>query len=84
MIVTARLTWPMAQALPAASIAGFAAAKHCTGVEPCKSLKGSARGPVSPRLPRHPTVLASPTEVVGSNDEDGVLRHLLDRHAGFE
>jgi hydroxymethylpyrimidine pyrophosphatase-like HAD family hydrolase len=29
----------------------------------------------------HPTVLASATEVVGSNDEDGVVRHLLDRHA---
>jgi HAD superfamily hydrolase (TIGR01484 family) len=29
----------------------------------------------------HPIVLASATEVVGSNDEDGVVRHLLDRHA---
>jgi 5-amino-6-(5-phospho-D-ribitylamino)uracil phosphatase len=27
----------------------------------------------------HPAVLASATEVVGSNDEDGVVRHLLDR-----
>ncbi len=31
----------------------------------------------------HPTVLATATEVVGSNDEDGVVRHLLNRHAGF-
>lgn len=30
----------------------------------------------------HPTVLASATEVVGSNEEDGVVRHLLDRHPG--
>jgi Cof subfamily protein (haloacid dehalogenase superfamily) len=30
----------------------------------------------------HPTVLASATEVVGSNDEDGVMRYLLDCH-GF-
>lgn len=27
----------------------------------------------------HPTVLASASEVVGSNDEDGVVRHLLSR-----
>jgi hydroxymethylpyrimidine pyrophosphatase-like HAD family hydrolase len=30
----------------------------------------------------HPTVLASATVVVGSNDEDGVVRHLLDRYPG--
>jgi 5-amino-6-(5-phospho-D-ribitylamino)uracil phosphatase len=30
----------------------------------------------------HPTVLASATLVVGSNDEDGVVRHLLDCHPG--
>jgi 5-amino-6-(5-phospho-D-ribitylamino)uracil phosphatase len=30
----------------------------------------------------HPTVLASATELAGSNDEDGVLRHLLARHRG--
>ncbi len=30
----------------------------------------------------HPRVLASATELVGSNDEDGVIRHLLERHAG--
>jgi Cof subfamily protein (haloacid dehalogenase superfamily) len=30
----------------------------------------------------HPTVLESATEVVGSNDEDGVVQHLLNRHAG--
>jgi Cof subfamily protein (haloacid dehalogenase superfamily) len=29
----------------------------------------------------HPSVLAAATEVVGSNDEDGVVRHLLERHA---
>ncbi len=28
----------------------------------------------------HPEVLESAAEVVGSNDEDGVVRHLLDRH----
>jgi hydroxymethylpyrimidine pyrophosphatase-like HAD family hydrolase len=28
----------------------------------------------------HPAVLESATEVVESNDEDGVVRHLLDRH----
>lgn len=28
----------------------------------------------------HPEVLESATEVVGSNDEDGVVRYLLDRH----
>lgn len=28
----------------------------------------------------HPEVLASATQVVGSNDEDGIVRHLLDRH----
>jgi hydroxymethylpyrimidine pyrophosphatase-like HAD family hydrolase len=28
----------------------------------------------------HLDVLAGATEVVGSNDEDGVVRHLLDRH----
>jgi 5-amino-6-(5-phospho-D-ribitylamino)uracil phosphatase len=28
----------------------------------------------------HPSVLAAATEVVGSNDEDGVVRCLLDRH----
>ena len=32
----------------------------------------------------HPTVLESATEVVGSNDEDGVVRCLLDRHAAFQ
>jgi Cof subfamily protein (haloacid dehalogenase superfamily) len=30
----------------------------------------------------HPTVLESATEIVGSNDEDGIVRHLLDRQAG--
>ena len=30
----------------------------------------------------HPTVLENVTEVVGSNDEDGVVRHLLERYAG--
>lgn len=29
----------------------------------------------------HPEVLASATAVVGSNDEDGIVRHLLERHA---
>ncbi len=29
-----------------------------------------------------PSVLASATELAGSNDEDGVVRHLLDRHRG--
>jgi 5-amino-6-(5-phospho-D-ribitylamino)uracil phosphatase len=29
----------------------------------------------------HPIVLERATEVVASNDEDGVVRHLLDRHA---
>jgi len=29
----------------------------------------------------HPTVLASATLVVGSNDDDGVVRHLLDCHS---
>jgi Cof subfamily protein (haloacid dehalogenase superfamily) len=29
----------------------------------------------------HPEVLESATEVVRSNDEDGIVRHLLDRHA---
>lgn len=29
----------------------------------------------------HPEVLESAVEVVGANDEDGVVRHLLDRHA---
>lgn len=28
----------------------------------------------------HPEVLESATEVVASNDEDGIVRHLLDRH----
>lgn len=28
----------------------------------------------------HPEVLESATEVVGSNDEDGIVRYLLDRH----
>ncbi len=28
----------------------------------------------------HPTVLESATEIVGSNDEDGIVRHLLARH----
>ena len=32
----------------------------------------------------HPTVLESATEVVASNDEDGVVRHLLDRHGGLD
>ncbi len=32
----------------------------------------------------HPTVLENATEIVGSNDEDGVVRHLLDRHAAFQ
>jgi Cof subfamily protein (haloacid dehalogenase superfamily) len=32
----------------------------------------------------HPTVLESATEIVASNDEDGVVRHLLDRHAAFQ
>lgn len=32
----------------------------------------------------HPTVLESATEIVGSNDEDGVVRHLLDRHAAVQ
>ncbi len=32
----------------------------------------------------HPTVLKSATELVGSNDEDGVVRHLLAVHAGFQ
>lgn len=30
----------------------------------------------------HPTVLESATEIVGSNDEDGIVRHLLERHLG--
>jgi 5-amino-6-(5-phospho-D-ribitylamino)uracil phosphatase len=30
----------------------------------------------------HPTVLESATEIVASNDEDGIVRHLLERHAG--
>lgn len=30
----------------------------------------------------HPSVLASATVVVGRNDEDGIVRHLLDRHFG--
>ncbi len=29
----------------------------------------------------HPEVLESASEVVGSNDEDGIVRYLLDRHA---
>ena len=29
----------------------------------------------------HPEVLGSATEVVRSNDEDGIVRHLLDRHS---
>jgi 5-amino-6-(5-phospho-D-ribitylamino)uracil phosphatase len=29
----------------------------------------------------HPEVLASATQVVDSNDEDGIVRHLLNRHA---
>jgi 5-amino-6-(5-phospho-D-ribitylamino)uracil phosphatase len=29
----------------------------------------------------HPAVLEAATEVVGSNDEDGIVRYLLDRHA---
>jgi 5-amino-6-(5-phospho-D-ribitylamino)uracil phosphatase len=29
----------------------------------------------------HPSVLEVATEVVGSNDEDGIVRHLLERHA---
>ncbi|MGA8744977.1 MAG: HAD hydrolase family protein [Solirubrobacterales bacterium] len=32
----------------------------------------------------HPTVLKSAVEVVRSNDEDGVVRHLLDLHPGIE
>jgi hydroxymethylpyrimidine pyrophosphatase-like HAD family hydrolase len=28
----------------------------------------------------HPEVLENATEVVRSNDDDGVVRHLLDRH----
>ena len=28
----------------------------------------------------HPEVLERATEVVGANDEDGIVRHLLDRH----
>ena len=32
----------------------------------------------------HPTVLESATEVVGPNDEDGIVRHLLDRHGGLD
>jgi Cof subfamily protein (haloacid dehalogenase superfamily) len=32
----------------------------------------------------HPTVLEIATEIVGANDEDGVVRHLLDRHAAFQ
>jgi 5-amino-6-(5-phospho-D-ribitylamino)uracil phosphatase len=30
----------------------------------------------------HPTVLEAATEVVGSNDEDGIVRHMLERHLG--
>jgi hypothetical protein len=29
-------------------------------------------------------VLENATEIVGSNDEDGVVRHLLDCHAAFQ
>jgi len=32
----------------------------------------------------HPTVLEVATEIVGSNDQDGVVRHLLDCHAAFQ
>jgi hydroxymethylpyrimidine pyrophosphatase-like HAD family hydrolase len=32
----------------------------------------------------HPTVLACATVVVGSNDEDGVVRHLLDLNGSFQ
>lgn len=32
----------------------------------------------------HPAVLESATEVVGPNDEDGVVRHLLERHGGAQ
>ncbi len=32
----------------------------------------------------HPAVLETATEIVGSNDEDGVVRHLLYRHAAFQ
>ena len=32
----------------------------------------------------HPTVLERATEIVSSNDEDGVVRHLLDRRAAFQ
>jgi len=31
----------------------------------------------------HPTVLEIATEIVGANDEDGIVRHLLDRHPAF-
>lgn len=32
----------------------------------------------------HPTVLENATEIVGANDEDGIVRHLLDRHPAFQ
>jgi Cof subfamily protein (haloacid dehalogenase superfamily) len=32
----------------------------------------------------HPTVLEAATEVVASNDEDGIVRHLLESHPPFE
>jgi 5-amino-6-(5-phospho-D-ribitylamino)uracil phosphatase len=32
----------------------------------------------------HPTVLEGATEVVGSNDEDGIVRYLLNRHATLD
>lgn len=41
-------------------------------------LFAAARHSIAPAN-AHPTVLASASEVVGSNDEDGVVRHLLDR-----
>lgn len=32
----------------------------------------------------HPEVLKAATEVVGSNEEDGIVRYMLDRHLGSE
>jgi Cof subfamily protein (haloacid dehalogenase superfamily) len=45
------------------------------------SLFAVAERSIAPRN-AHPLVLEAATEVVGPNDEDGIVRHMLERHLG--
>ncbi len=70
-----------------AAISALLEAGNCTGAEVIAcgdhlndlSMFAVAAHSIAPAN-AHPEVLESATEVVGSNDEDGVVRHLLVRH----